>query len=70
MRKKSVLKIIIAVVVAVVILAGGFLLGFNFISLKAGIFQSGLNKSAETNASETSACLRRYFKYKINRRHY
>ena len=54
MRKKSVLKIIIAVVIAVVILAGGFLLGFNFISLKAGIFQSGLNKSAETNAGETS----------------
>ena len=54
MRKKSVLKIIIAVVVALAILAGGFLLGFNFISLKAGIFQSGLNKSAETNASETS----------------
>ena len=54
MRKKSVLKIIIALVVAVVIFAGGFLLGFNFISLKAGIFQSGLNKSAETNASETS----------------
>ena len=54
MRKKSVLKIIIAVVVAVAILAGGFLLGFNFISLKAGIFQSALNKSAETNASETS----------------
>ena len=54
MRKKSVLRIIIAVVVAVVILAGGFLLGFNFISLKAGIFQSGLNKSAETNASEPS----------------
>ena len=54
MRKKSVLKIIIAVVVAVAILAGGFLLGFNFISLKVGIFQSGLNKSAETNASETS----------------
>ena len=55
MRKKSVLKIIIAVVVVVVIFAGGFLLGFNFISLKAGIFQSGLNKSAETNAGETSA---------------
>ena len=55
MRKKSVLRIIIAVVVALVILAGGFLLGFSFISLKAGIFQSGLNKSAETNASETSA---------------
>lgn len=55
MRKKSVLKIIIALVVAVVIFAGGFLLGFNFISFKAGIFQSGLNKSAETNASETSA---------------
>ncbi|MBU4450392.1 MAG: S41 family peptidase [Actinobacteria bacterium] len=54
MRKKSVLRIIIALVVAVVIFAGGFLLGFNFISLKAGIFQSGLNKSAETNASETS----------------
>jgi len=54
MRKKSVLRIIIAVVVAVVILAGGFLLGFSFISLKAGIFQSGLNKSAETNASEPS----------------
>ncbi|MCG2789129.1 MAG: PDZ domain-containing protein, partial [Actinomycetia bacterium] len=54
MRKKSVLKIIIALVVAVVIFAGGFLLGFNFISLKAGIFQSGLSKSAETNASETS----------------
>ena len=54
MRKKSVLKIIIALVVAVVIFAGGFLLGFNFISLKAGIFQSGLNKSAGTNASETS----------------
>ena len=55
MRKKSVLRIIIAVVIAVVILAGGFLLGFNFISLKAGIFQSGLSKSAETNASEPSA---------------
>ena len=54
MRKKSVLRIIIAVVVAVVMLAGGFLLGFNFISLKAGIFQSGLNKNAETSASETS----------------
>jgi carboxyl-terminal processing protease len=54
MSKKSVLKIIIALVVAVVIFAGGFLLGFNFISLKAGIFQSGLNKSAETNVSETS----------------
>lgn len=54
MRKKSVLKIIIALVVAVVLFAGGFLLGFNFISLKAGIFQSGLNKSAGTNASETS----------------
>ena len=55
MRKKSVLRIIIAVVVAVVILAGGFLLGFNFVSLKAGIFKSGLNKSAEANVSETSA---------------
>jgi len=55
MRKKSVLRIIIAVVVALAMLAGGFLLGFNFISLEAGIFQSGLNKSAETNASETSA---------------
>jgi carboxyl-terminal processing protease len=55
MRKKSVLKIIIALVVAVVIFTGGFLLGFNFISLKAGIFQSGLNKNAETNASKTSA---------------
>jgi len=54
MRKKSVLRIIIAVVVALVMLAGGFLLGFNFISLKAGIFQSGLNKSAEANASDTS----------------
>ena len=54
MRKKSVLKIIIALVVTVVIFAGGFLLGFSFISLKAGIFQSGLSKSAETNASETS----------------
>jgi carboxyl-terminal processing protease len=43
------------VVVAVVILSGVFLLCFNFISLKAGIFQSGLNKSAETNASEASA---------------
>lgn len=53
MRKKSVLKIIVALVVVVVIFAGGFLLGFSFISLKAGIFQSGLNKSAETNASET-----------------
>jgi len=55
MRKKSVLKIIIALVVTVVIFVGGFLLGFSFISLKAGIFQSGLSKSAETNASETSA---------------
>jgi carboxyl-terminal processing protease len=54
MRKKSVLRIIIAVVVALVILAGVFLLGFNFISLKAGIFQSGLGKSAETNTGETS----------------
>ena len=54
MRKKSVLKIIIALVVTVVIFVGGFLLGFSFISLKAGIFQSGLSKSAETNASETS----------------
>ena len=55
MRKNSVLRIIIAVIVALAMLAGGFLLGFNFISLEAGIFQSGLNKSAETNASETSA---------------
>ncbi|MCL4417906.1 MAG: hypothetical protein M1365_14680, partial [Actinobacteria bacterium] len=53
MGKKSVLKIIIALVTIVVIFAGGFLLGFNFISLKASIFQSGLNKNAETNSSET-----------------
>jgi carboxyl-terminal processing protease len=53
MKKKSVLKIIIAVVVAVVILAGGFLLGLNFVALKTVIFQSGLNKIAEPNASET-----------------
>lgn len=53
MGKKSVLKIIIALVAIVVIFAGGFLVGFNFISLKASIFQSGLNKSAETNTSET-----------------
>ncbi len=54
MRKKTVLKTIIAVIVAVVIFAGGFLVGFNFISLKSGFFQSGLNKSTETNALETS----------------
>jgi len=55
MRKKSVFKILIAVIIAVIIFAGGFLLGFNFISFESSVFQSFLNKSAETNASETSA---------------
>jgi carboxyl-terminal processing protease len=55
MSKKPVLKIIIAVIVVIIIFTGGFLLGFNFISFRTGIFQSGLNKSAETNTSEVNS---------------
>lgn len=56
MKEKSVFKIIIAVLLAVIIFAGGFLLGFNFISIRAGIYQNALSNSTETGTGtgETS----------------